>query len=55
MEIFPKTVNMYKPWTIFEKVSDAWHDLEYTSDKRFLICFEKTLFLEKKKQKKNKR
>ena len=25
-------------------VSDVWNDLEYTYDKRFSICFEKTLF-----------
>ena len=50
MEIFPKTVNGYMPLTVFEIVSDVCHDLEYTSDKRFSTCFEKTLFLEKNQE-----
>ena len=43
-------VNGYKPSTVFKIASDVWNDLEYTSDKRFSICFEKTMLVEKKKE-----
>ena len=50
MNIFPKIVNGYKPLTIFERVSDVWHDLEYTSDKRFSYVLRRLCFLKNKQE-----